>query len=115
MAFTVNEGEKNYVRMTGAAITASGLNASESFPIGPFIHLSAQAVWASITGTAIFELQSTCDGTNWDTIPGTSASTSGAAGSTTIRVADCPGNYVRVKITSAAGAGTITPTFVAKR
>lgn len=99
-------GSKNVI-LTSAQIAATGTNSSDVFPSGAFRQGTFQVVWASITGTATFELQTSNNNSNWDTVVGTSSTTSGAAGSTSINSAALPGAYCRVKITSAAGAGTL--------
>ena len=115
MALTMTAHGVNHTLYTAASVAATGTNSSDTAPSAGFLQCTVQAVWASITGTAVFKLQSSNNGSNWDDIPGATGSTSGTAGSLSIHLSTLPGTAIRLTITSAAGAGTIVPTFAMKR
>jgi len=89
---------------------------SDSFPIDRYAAGNVQVIWADHTNTSTFELQVTSDGTNWDTISGSSTVTSGVSGSATLDLTSLPGSLLRVTITGTNGDAdaTLTPYFIGK-
>jgi len=109
----------NYIRISTDAIDATGNNSSDQMIISTFESLSVQVVHTGFAATtATWEIQTSNDGgTSWDTITGSSTTTSGASGSETLALTDIPFERIRVTITSAsaATAPTLTPYVVAKK
>ena len=118
MALTLIMQSRTYRRLAAPAIDATGLNTSDSFDVSDTLQGTFQIVHAAHTaGTSTWELQSSLDGTNYDTITGTSTATSGVAGSKTYTVDPLPGGKIRLKVTVANGsvAPTLTVYFEGKR
>lgn len=111
MAWTVTRSTKDSAVMTSDAIDASGTNSSAELRIGRFKSATIQTVWAGHGTTSTFEVQETVDGTNWDTISGSSQTTSGTSGSSSIHLSDIMGDKIRITVTSADGGAnpTLTP------
>lgn len=105
----------NHSSFQDESIDASGTNSSGTIDVDSHLQASFQVVWSGMTGTATYELQSSEDGTNFDQVAGTSATTSGAAGSASDTVATMPGRKTRLTITSAATAGTLKFYYTGKR
>lgn len=104
------------VSVRDEALDATGTTASDSIDVSAYNNGTYQVVWAGISGTATYELQVSLDGTHFDTVTGTSSSTSGATGSASESFTDViPGGLLRLKITSPAAAGTLSFYLVAKK
>ena len=83
--------------------------------ISTFTHISIQYVWASVTGTVdgTLEMQSSNDGTNWDTE--LTHTMSGANASTMHLHAEWGSRYVRAKLTvNNITGGTLNVHFAGK-
>lgn len=105
-----------HVHYKQETISASATSASDSIDASSFNNGGYQIIWAGMTGTATYEIQQSLNGTNWDTVSGTSATTSGASGSASATFTDTiPGGLLRFKITSAAAAGSVNFHIIVKR
>lgn len=116
-ALTREGSSSSYITYSATAVAATGANSSDSFPAAPFTQGTFQIVWAghNLVNGSTFELQSSVNGTNWDTISGSSVSSSGTTGSTSIDFSSLPGDVIRVTLTNTSIAGsTITPYFIGK-
>lgn len=112
MALTEITSGRNFRRLTADAVDATGTNSSDNFPASEFLQGDFQFVWAAMTGTATAELQRSLDGgTSFDTIANSEFTTSGASGSTGIVKDPLEGGVIRMTVTSASAAGTITVFF----
>lgn len=118
MAITEKGAKSGEFRwMSGAALDATDAtsNFSESFPCAGYIEGAIQIVWTGISsGAATVQTQTSVDGTNFDNY-GAPQATSGTAGSATLQLAALPGQFVRLSVTAAGGAGTVTPHVLVKR
>jgi hypothetical protein len=115
---TLNDRGVNSARYTFDALAASGTNSSEDLNVAEFLHGTFQFVWASHDDTSTAELQiSLDDGSNYDTITGSSFTTTGVSGSSGLQIENLPGGLIRLSVTEAdANAGaTITAYFVGKK
>ena len=100
---------RSYVRYSLDSVAANGTNSSEAIDLSDFQELSVQVIHAAHDDTSTFALQMSNDGgSNYETISGTSTTTSGAAGSDVIQVNDWGGSLLRFTITEADGAATST-------
>lgn len=119
MALTSLDNSGNHARFTTTAVAANGLNSSDAFSVGPYSAGTIQVVWANHSDNSTFQLEvSNDDGAHWDSLPGSSVTTSGASGSASLVFNDhLPGHFLRVTLTEADGSGsaTLTPYFVGKR
>lgn len=117
MAISVLDWDANFNRSTATAVDATGLNSSDAFEIPRWQQCSIQVVHAGHgASSSTWVLQATNNGTNFDTIVGSSVTTAGASGSNTIDVSGLSGWKVRVTVTgaSAQAGSTLTPFFVGK-
>lgn len=108
----------NYKRISITAVDASSTNSSETVQVSDMSEVTFQVVWASHDDTSTFAIQSSQNGgSNWDTISGTSTTTSGASGSATIVVTTMPGGLARITVTEADGnaGATLTPYITMRR
>jgi len=118
---TETEIGKTYEKMTLSSVSTNSTNNSDSIDVSKFFAGSVQAVWADqttggVTKTATFELRSSCDGVNYDSIPNSSTTTSGVSGSEIIELTSIPCSLLRISITGTnASSGTITPYFIGKK
>lgn len=80
-------------------ISANGLNSSNNYQLNRYTSVSFQFVWSDHSDTSTFELQSSLNGTDFDTVVGSPITTSGAAGSGTLFFQNCPFKYLRMTIT----------------
>lgn len=100
------------------AIDATTTSSGSNIDVGPWPHGCYQVIWSGIAaGAATYEIQVSLDGgVTFDTVTGTSSSTSGAAGSASESFTNVmPGGLLRLKITATTGtAGTIDFYLVAK-
>jgi len=100
-----------YRSFSVTAILADGLNSTEAIACESYTEGTFQIVHATHTDTSTWELQVSLDGgTNWDTIAGSSITTSGAAGSTAIHYDSLPVGLIRLTVTEADAnvASTLT-------
>ncbi len=106
MALTRNKDDRFYGDFSSAQVDATSTNSSDAFPTAHFQSGTYQCVWSTMTGTLTAELQTSNDGTNWDTVTSTSFTTSGASGSRSIIVDPLPGLYNRITITAAGSVAS---------
>ena len=96
-------------------IDATGLNSTPSVSCERYSSMHIQVVWADHADTSDFEIQSSIDGTNWDTVTGSSTTTSGADGSESIVINPNAFKSVRVTVTEVDAAGDYAVYFFQKR
>lgn len=111
-----NQGP-GFIVYSGSVVAADATGNSDSFPVERFVTGAFQAVWAASNdgNTAVFELQSSIDETNWVTVSGSSTATSGTSGSVIYNLATLPGAKLRLAVTNAGTSGsTLTPYFIGK-
>jgi len=83
-------------------IDAHGTNSGATIHCNNYPDIvSVQIVWSTHTGTSTFVLQTSNNGSNWDTVAGTSTTTSGVSGSTTLLISPNIFKYLRLTITAA--------------
>lgn len=92
--------------VTLAQVSMTALNSSESFPLGPYLDGGIQCVWASASGSPAYKLQASNNGTNWNDIPDTATTVSGAAGSSFWLISPIIANYAKI-IMTATNSGTL--------
>jgi hypothetical protein len=114
---TLNAQSNGWVRYQLTAVDASGTNNSEAIDLAAFQQVSVQVVHASHDDTSTWELQVSNDGTNYDTLTGSSTTTASASGSASVEVEPWQYRLLRVSVTEADGnaSATLTPHIVAKR
>lgn len=109
MATLINQ-DGSHKRLLLETVSASATNASETIAVSPYFHGTIQVIHAGHTaGTSTWEIQNSFDGTNWDTVPSTSTTTSGVSGSASKYIDPLPGGNIRIKITAANGS--VAPTY----
>ena len=99
---------------TSDALDATNTASTVTCAIGGAQNVTMQAVTASLTGTIQFKLQCSNDSSNFTDIPGATGSINTAAGNSYVHLIAAPGIYLKFVVTSAGGAGTITPSFTMK-
>lgn len=100
----------DYTLAKSSTIDATGANSTDPFWVGGYGSATFQTVHAAHTaGVTIYEWQSSNDKVNWNTILGSSHTTSSASGSAQDSFTDF-GAWVRLTITT-ANATDPSPTF----
>lgn len=116
MAVTIDNYGKEWKRLYTASLAlASTSNTSDEIIVSDMFQGTFQFIWATATDTGSVAIQSSLDGTNWDTVSGTTVTTSGASGSASLYLSQLPGNRLRVKVTEADAAGTMVIWFEGRR
>lgn len=112
----ITSGEYHTVRSI-SSVAANATSSSEAIDVTPFVSCAVQVVWASHSDTSTFAIQTSIDGTNFNTISGSSTTTSGASGAATIAISNCPGRYIRFTITEADAnaSSTLTMYFIGRK
>lgn len=105
---TLNQSAPTFSRYTLDSVAADGTNTSESINLSGFQSISVQVIHANHSDTSTFALQQSVDGTNWDTISGSSTVTASAAGTDTIDISEWASRLLRFTITEADGGATST-------
>ena len=108
----------NFAAKSVTAVSAdSTLDESESIDLAPYTQATVQVVWAAHSDTSTFNLETSIDDVNWDTISGTNKTTSGTSGSTTIHLSSVPGRKIKLVITDADAnaASTLTPYIMMRK
>ena len=117
MPWTTDESGNRFERYSHSAVAANATNNSDAISIAAFSAVSIQVVHASHSDTSTWALQSSNDATNWDTISGSSTTTSGASGSATLVISPVVFRQIRLTITEtdAGASSTLTPYIVATK
>jgi len=111
----VNKGN-SYQLWALDAIDATGLNSSSAVDGSSYQQVGVQVVHADISTTsAIYELQVSNDGSNWDSVSGSSTTVTTGSGSNSIDIDPFQYAYIRVTTTTASKAGTLTPRVMLKK
>ena len=116
--YTVQNVGRQFTRYSLVAVEADGTNNSETIDLSTFHGVSIQVLHASHDDTSTWELQVSQDGgTTWDTLTGSSTTTSSAAGSHTISIDPYPYGILRLAVTEADGnaAATLTAHVIGKK
>jgi hypothetical protein len=108
-------GGPENLSVSSVQFSAAGLNSSDVFPVGAFVWGTYQIAWSSVTGAFTAELQVSNDGALWDTVSDSVFTSSGSSGSRSVVMDPLPGKFNRLKITSAAGAGSVDVNAMLKR
>lgn len=113
-ALTIKAAQNYMIYTVDTIQTTTTANYSDTIPLGTFSDMSVQCDWASVTGTQPqYSLQTSNDGSNWDTLSGALTVTTGASGSETWIIDSIPVKNARVKITTASTTGTLDCTAIA--
>lgn len=114
MPWSTDQAGNRFTRISHTAIDASGTNSSDAIDVSGYANGSIQMIHAShAADTSTWEVQSSNDGTNWDTVAGTSTTNTGASGSDTIVLNPLGVRQIRITITEASQAtATLTPYVV---
>lgn len=109
MAITLLEEMHKFKRLVTDPIDATGSNDSDIIQVGDMWHCSIQVINDGDVDAVQWELQASQDGgVSWDSVEDSQKTNTGANASNTIVVFPSPGGLLRVHITLAASAGTIT-------
>lgn len=92
---------RGYGSLQTLSLEADGTNNSDSVDCSQNHSILIQVVWSSHSDTSTFEIQSSADGTNWDTVTSSETTTSGASGSESVIIDPNAFRFVRVSITEA--------------
>lgn len=109
--------KSHYHRLVSdVALDATTTSSSTPIDVSTFNNGTYQVIWSGMTGTADYALQVSLDGTTYDTVQGSEATTSGASGSASESFTDViPGGLIKFVVTTPAAAGTIDFYLLAKR
>jgi|6_EtaG_2_1085325.scaffolds.fasta_scaffold07631_3 subtilisin family serine protease len=117
MTVTSESLGRNFRRISATAVSANGLNSGDAIAVSDTTRGTFQVVHATHDDTSTWEIQSSVDGTNYDTVTGTSTTTAGASGSASLIFDNIPGAFIRLTVTEADGnaASTLIVHFIAKK
>lgn len=114
MPWTLDQSQNRATRYSHSAVAANATNNSDALDVVGHKTIAVQVVHASHSDTSTWIIQSTLDGTNWDTVSGATATTAGAAGSGGVVIHPCAFRQIRLRVTEtdANASATLTPFVV---
>lgn len=110
MTLSYQSWSANHIASSSATVDLSGTNESDVFEgLEPYEDFGIQCAWSSLVGPdATFEVRSSINGTDYDTVTGSSFTTSGASGSHTYNITGLSTSKIKVVVTSAATSGDLS-------
>lgn len=109
-AVTVVRSLPGFSEYTLASQSAASATSSDVLDVATFLCVNFAVTWAAHSDTSSFVIQASQTGaaSTWETIAGTTKTTSGAAGVTNVAVCPSPYSYMKILVTETDGGGSST-------
>lgn len=111
-AVSVIRSLPNFSEYQLASQSAASATSSDTLDVANFLCVNFAVTWAAHSDTSTFVVQASPSGaaSTWETVAGTSKTTSSAAGVTNVAVCPSPYSYLKLLVTETDGGGSSTLT-----